>query len=213
VDLGLLVQTVDELARRGRTPLVVAFDGEAVAVLGIADTPRESARQAMGSLELLQLDIHIASGDASPAVQWLAEAIGLDKRVARGDLSPEQKKALVEELRSEGPTLVAGASAVDAEALAAADLAVAASTAPAVEAAAGALLVRQDPQGVVELIRAGQATRRGRALATAAGIAGNGAAMALAATGGIGVAGAAILGLCASLLSLGAAASPWVRIR
>lgn len=213
VDLGLLVQTVDELARRGRTPLVVAEDGEAVAVMGIADTPRESARQAMGSLELLDLDIHVASGDAAPAVQWLAEAIGLDKRVARGDLSPEAKKALVQELRADGPTLVAGASAVDVEALAAADLAVAAGSGPAVEAAAGALLVRQDPQGVVELVRAGRATRRGRALATAAGLAGNAAAMTLAATGELGVAGAAILGLCASLLSLGAAASPWVRIR
>lgn len=213
IDLGLLVQTVDELARRGRTPLVVAFDDEAVAVLGIADTPRESARQAMASLELLDVDLHVASGDAGAAVQWLAEAIGLDKRVARGDLSPEQKKALVQELRADGACLVAGASAVDAEALAAADLAVAAGTSAAVEAAAGALLIRQDPQGVVELVRAGRATRRGRALATAAGLAGNGAAIALAATGGLGVAGAAILGLCASLLSLGAAASPWVRIR
>ncbi len=213
VDLGLLVQTVDDLARRGRTPLVVAFEEEAVAVLGIAETPRESARQAMGSLELLDLDLRVASGDATPSVQWLAEAIGLDKRVARGDLSPAQKKALVDELRGYGPCLVAGASAVDADALAAADLAVAAGTDPAAEAAAGALLLRQDPHGVVELIRAGRASRRGRNVGTVAGLFGNGLAIALAATGGVGVGGAAALALTGSLVALAAAASPWVRVR
>ena len=213
VDLGLLVQTVGELAGRGRTPVVVAFGAEAVAVLGIAETPRESARQAVASMELLDLQLHVGSGDATAAVQWLTEAIGLDKRIARGDLSPAAKKELVDELRSTGPCLVAGASAVDAEAMAGADLAIAAGTDPKVESVAGALLVRHDPQGVVELIRAGRATRRGRRAATLFGLAANAGAMGLAAAGSVGVGGAAALGLVGSVLALGAAASPWVRVR
>lgn len=213
VEIGLLAQTVDDIAKRGHTPLVAAVDGETVAVLGLADTPHESARQAVGSLELLEVQVRIASGDASHAVQWLAEGIGLDRKVSRGDLSPDAKRALVEELRAEGPTLVAGASVVDVPALAAADLAVAASAAPEVEAKAGALLMRQDPQGVVELLRAGRAARRARHLATGFGLAGNVAAIGLAGIGAVGVGGAAALALATTVLAFGTAASPWVRIR
>lgn len=213
VDPGLLAQTAAELAARGRTPLYVAIDGETAGVIGVAETPHESARQAMASLELLGVDFHVASGDASASVQWLAEAIGLDRRLASGELGLEEKRRWIATLREQGPCLLIAGSPVDADLLPAADLTLAAGGGPAVEEKAGAWLIRRDPRGVVELLRAGRAASRGRRLATLAALVASAAAMALGFAGSVGVAGAALLSFGGSLVALVAAAAPWVRVR
>ena len=45
IDLGELGRRRDELAAAGRTAVLVAVDGRAVGVLGLADAPRDTAAQ------------------------------------------------------------------------------------------------------------------------------------------------------------------------
>lgn len=211
LEAGPLAQLATELAGRGRTSLLVAVDGAVVAVAGIADSPRPSSRRALGRLEIRDVDVTLAGGDAVPAVKWLARAVGLAASAGKGDLSPEGKRELVNRLRKTGVTALASGSAADAPALAASDLGVAVNGSPEAEAAAGALLILPDPSAVAGLVEAGQAARIASAAAGGLAVAGSVTGPGLAAVGVLGPFGAALVALATTALALGAAALPGIR--
>jgi Cu+-exporting ATPase len=211
LEAGPLAQLATELAGRGRTALLVAVDGAVVAVAGIADSPRPSSRRALGRLEIRDVDILLAGGDAAPAVKWLARAVGLAASAGKGDLSAEGKRELVNRLRKTGVTALASGSAADAPALAAADLGVSVNGSPEAEAAAGALLILPDPSALAGLVEAGQATRTAALAAGGLAIAGCVAGPGLAAAGVVGPMGAAVCAFATTVLALGTAALPGLR--
>lgn len=212
IDLGPLAPTGLDMGRKGSTPIYLAVDGAAAAVLELGAFPAEAARQAIGSLELAGVGIRVATGDSGQAARWLAEAMGLDPSAARGDLGGEAKRGLLD--RVDRPLLVAAGTDTLEVVAEAADLTVESSQDPGAGFfRCAAFLIRPDPRGVIDLIRTGRTARRARALALAFAVGGGIASVALVATGLAGPATAAALGLLASAASLAAAASPWVSLR
>ena len=153
----------DELERfevDGATPVVVAVDGRAGAVLAVSDTVRPSARAAVAALHRLGLSTVLLTGDNLAAARAVAAAVGIDEVVA--DVLPADKAAAVSRLRAEGRTVaMVGDGVNDAPALASADLGLALVTGTDVALeAADVILLRDDLDVVPTAIRLSRATLR-----------------------------------------------------
>jgi Cd2+/Zn2+-exporting ATPase len=116
---------VEAFAADGRSLVMVGASGTPVGVIGVADRPREAARDAVQLLRD-QGVAHVAllTGDHEPAARTLASAVGVDE--VRSGLLPDDKVAAVRALREQyGMTAMIGDGVNDAPALAAADVGIA----------------------------------------------------------------------------------------
>jgi Cu+-exporting ATPase len=109
------------LAEEAVTPAWLADDERLLGLLVFADTLHPEARDSVAALRRLGLELRLASGDTEPSVRTLARELGIEH--ARAELRPEDKVALVRELRDQGRRVgFAGDGLNDAPALAEADL-------------------------------------------------------------------------------------------
>jgi len=165
-DRGIHAPEIDEamaaFARQGAGAVFVAVDGVAIGAIGVADRPRESARE---SLDLLRANgirsIAMLTGDNAAAAHALARLLGIDD--VRADLLPGDKAAAITELRRvHGPLAMVGDGVNDAPALATADVGIAmgaAGSAAALETADVALMADELPK-ISYAIRLSRATAR-----------------------------------------------------
>ncbi|MBS1123472.1 MAG: fixI, partial [Deltaproteobacteria bacterium] len=128
---------VAELAEHGQTPIVVAVDGVAVAVAGLADPIRDDAGAAVAALTGLGWTVELLSGDDERVVCRVGDALGIPAGRCRGGITPEHKAAVVVAARAHGPVVMVGDGVNDAAAMAAASAGIAVSGAAeiAIEAA------------------------------------------------------------------------------
>ncbi|WP_186777951.1 heavy metal translocating P-type ATPase [Streptomyces salinarius] len=151
-------RAVDEAERRGRTAVVVGWDGEARGVVAVADAVRETSAEAVAGLRRLGLTPVLLTGDNRRVAESVAAAVGIDEVIA--EVLPEEKVAVVERLRSEGRTVaMVGDGVNDAAALAVADLGLAMGTGTDAAIEAGDLtLVRGDLRVAADAIRLSRRT-------------------------------------------------------
>ncbi|WP_134772115.1 heavy metal translocating P-type ATPase [Ornithinimicrobium flavum] len=140
---GQAARVVADLARRGRTPMVVACDGHAVGVVAVADEIRPDAPEMVRRLHAAGVrKVVMLTGDVEPVARAVGDAVGIDE--VRAGLLPEDKLEAVEALRAQGYTVaMVGDGVNDAPALATADIGVAmgaAGTGVAIETADIALM-------------------------------------------------------------------------
>ncbi|TAK30207.1 MAG: heavy metal translocating P-type ATPase [Myxococcaceae bacterium] len=144
---------------QGRTAAVLMRGRVALAVLAVADVPRETSVQALRELHALGVRTVLLSGDNQVTAEAIARAVGIDD--ARGELLPEEKRAAIEALRAEhGSVGMVGDGVNDAPALAAATVGFAmgaAGTDTAMETADVALM-RDDLRSLPEFIRLSRRT-------------------------------------------------------
>lgn len=106
-----------ELEGQGKTAVVLTDDKRALAVLGVADTLRETSVEAVRELHELGVKTLMLTGDNSTTARAIASQVGIDD--ARGDLLPEDKLRLVTEMRKSGQSVgMVGDGINDAPALA-----------------------------------------------------------------------------------------------
>ncbi|MFD8448552.1 MULTISPECIES: heavy metal translocating P-type ATPase [Streptomyces] len=148
----------DEAEQRGRTAVVVGWDGEARGVLAVADAVKETSAEAVAALRRLGLTPVLLTGDNRRVAESVAAAVGIDEVIA--EVLPEEKVAVVERLRSEGRTVaMVGDGVNDAAALATADLGLAMGTGTDAAIEAGDLtLVRGDLRVAADAIRLSRRT-------------------------------------------------------
>lgn len=158
---GVCDTRVDDFLRRleseGKTTVVLTTDKEALAVLGVADTLRETSIEAVRHLHDLGVRSVMLTGDNQTTANAIAAKVGIDD--ARGDLLPENKLTAIEALLQEhGAVGMVGDGINDAPALAKASVGFAmgaAGTDTALETADVALMqddLRKLPQ-FIELSR------------------------------------------------------------
>lgn len=160
IDASSFVEAADMLQDDGKTTLYVAVDGEAVGLLAIADRIKETTSSALQALQGGGLDIVMATGDTSRTATAVAKQLGIDD--VRAGVRPEEKAALIEDLRRSGHRVaMAGDGVNDAPALATADVGIAMGTGAdvAVESA-GITLVSGDLHGLLKARRLAATTMR-----------------------------------------------------
>lgn len=161
-ELGLdlpesLRRALAEAEARGRSPVVLAEDGRALAVFALADRVRPGAMEATARLKRAGVEVIMVTGDAEAVARTVAEVLGIDRYYAR--VLPGDKARIVEALRAEGKRVAfVGDGINDAPALLAADLGVAigAGTNVAIKSA-DVVLVKNDPLDVVRILELSRA--------------------------------------------------------
>lgn len=148
VDVGTLPEAVDRLSADGKTAMFAAADGRALGVIAVADTVRDTARQAVRALQAAGIQTVMLTGDNRRTAEAVARELGLDTVIA--EVLPEDKAAKVQELQGQGRKVaMVGDGVNDAPALAQADvgIAIGAGTDVAVETA-DVILVKNNPADV-----------------------------------------------------------------
>ncbi|MFJ4692084.1 heavy metal translocating P-type ATPase [Streptomyces sp. NPDC088766] len=148
----------DEAESRGRTAVVVGWDGAVRGVLTVADAVRESSAEAVRELRALGLTPVLLTGDNRAVAEAVAAEVGIDEVVA--EVLPEEKVAVVQRLQGEGRVVaMVGDGVNDAAALATADLGLAMGTGTDAAIEAGDLtLVRGDLRVAADAIRLSRRT-------------------------------------------------------
>jgi Cu+-exporting ATPase len=152
VALGDLGAACDRLSGEGKTCVFAALDNKALGLIGVADTPRESAAGAVAALREMGLQVVMITGDTPGTGRAVAAAVGID-RVLAGVL-PGGKADEIHRLREGGEVVaMVGDGINDAPALAAADIGIAigAGTDIAIEAS-DITLMRDDLRTVPQAI-------------------------------------------------------------
>ncbi|MFF9511425.1 heavy metal translocating P-type ATPase [Streptomyces sp. NPDC014724] len=142
----------------GRTAVAVAWDGEARAVLAVADAVKDTSAEAIRRLRALGLTPILLTGDNRAVAEAVAAEVGIEKVYA--EVMPEDKVDVVKELQSQGRSVaMVGDGVNDAAALAQADLGLAMGTGTDAAIEAGDLtLVRGDLRAAADAIRLSRRT-------------------------------------------------------
>ncbi|MFE4971590.1 heavy metal translocating P-type ATPase, partial [Kitasatospora sp. NPDC056651] len=113
----------------GRTAVAVGWDGEARAVLEVADAVRPTSAEAVGRLRALGLTPVLLTGDNRAVAEAVAAEVGIAAPDVIAEVLPEEKVATVKRLQGEGRVVaMVGDGVNDAAALAQADLGLAMGT-------------------------------------------------------------------------------------
>lgn len=137
-----------ELAANGQTAILVGRDGLVVGVVGVADTLRPTAADAVAQLQALGLRCVLLSGDTEVVAAAIGASLGIDEVV--GGALPGDKVDVVERLKAEDRTVaVVGDGVNDGPALAAADLGIAVGSGTDVAINAADLVILRDDLRVV----------------------------------------------------------------
>jgi Cu2+-exporting ATPase len=142
------------------TVVYLLEDERLVGALGLADRVRPESREAVSALRRLGIRTIMLTGDNEAVAAWVAGELGLDEYHA--GVLPQEKATQVRAIQERGLTVaMVGDGVNDAPALVQADIGIAigAGTDVAVESA-DIVLVRNDPQNVLDLLSLARATWR-----------------------------------------------------
>ncbi|KOG39847.1 heavy metal translocating P-type ATPase [Streptomyces resistomycificus] len=156
-ELGL---AKEEAEAAGRTAVVVAWDGQARAVLEIADAVKETSAEAITRLRALGLTPILLTGDNRAVAESVAREVGVAPGDVIAEVLPEDKVDVVKRLQREGRSVaMVGDGVNDAAALAQADLGLAMGTGTDAAIEAGDLtLVRGDLRTAADAVRLARRT-------------------------------------------------------
>jgi Cd2+/Zn2+-exporting ATPase len=165
LDLGYggpeLETRLERLERQGKTAVLLIGSQGVLAIFAVADTVRDSSRQAVAELHGLGVHTVMLTGDNSHTAEAIAAQVGIDE--ARGNLLPGDKLTAIEALQAvHGTVGMVGDGINDAPALARAEIGFAmgaAGTDTAIETADVALMT-DDLRKIPEFIRLSRTTGR-----------------------------------------------------
>ena len=157
-----VMQAVDDVARAGSTPLVVAessTDGEHVRVLGVVelkDIVKAGIRERFGELRKMGIKTVMITGDNRLTAASIAAEAGVDDFLA--EATPEAKLKLIRDYQAEGRLVaMTGDGTNDAPALAQADVAVAMNSGTQAAKEAGNMVdLDSNPTKLIEIVEIGK---------------------------------------------------------
>jgi Cu+-exporting ATPase len=160
VNLNGLEPKAQRLQEQAKTAMWLAVDGQASAIIAVADTIKAGSREAIARLKEQDLTVVMMTGDNEATAAAIAAEVGIDRVFA--EVLPGDKSSYVAQLQQEGLTVgMVGDGINDAPALAQADvgLAIGTGTDVAMETA-DVILMRGDLRSVPEAIKLSNATMR-----------------------------------------------------
>ncbi len=148
--------TVDEVARRGSTPLIVSDGARVLGIIELKDIVKGGIRERFGELRRMGIKTVMITGDNPLTAAAIAAESGVDGFLA--EATPEAKLKLIREHQAQGRLVaMTGDGTNDAPALAQADVAVAMNTGTQAAKEAGNMVdLDSNPTKLIEVVETGK---------------------------------------------------------
>ncbi len=153
IAVGELPEKADEGRSNGETVMLLAIDGKAAGLIGVADPIKESTAEAISDLHDAGVHVVMLTGDSRKTAEAVARKLNIDR--VEAEVLPDQKAKIVKQLQAEGKIVaMAGDGINDAPALAQSHVGIAMGTGTDVAMeSAGVTLVKGDLRGIVRARR------------------------------------------------------------
>jgi Cu+-exporting ATPase len=152
-------ERIADLQDQGKTISLLAVDSQPVALIGIADTVKESSAPTVRALRRMGLNVVMLTGDNERTAKVIARALGIDTIFA--NVRPGEKEEIVRMLQKSGKVAMVGDGINDAPALAAADVGIAIGSGTDVaKETGGIILIKDDMMDVPKALELSKATVR-----------------------------------------------------
>jgi Cu+-exporting ATPase len=159
IDPTPLLNQAEELRKQGQTVMLVALDGKAAGIVGVADPIKESTPDAIRELRAAGLTVIMVTGDNATTAKAVADELGIEFRAG---VLPQTKAEVVKEYQQKGAVVaMAGDGVNDAPALAQADIGIAMGNGTDVAMEAGSItLLKGDLRGILRARHLSKSTMR-----------------------------------------------------
>lgn len=121
IDTSEIHEQVEQEAKKGRTPMFVVISGRLSGVICVADTLKESSKDAIAKMKQHGLRVVMLTGDNRLTAAYIGKQVGVDQVIS--EVLPQDKSGEVEKLQKQGHRVVmVGDGVNDAPALMQADV-------------------------------------------------------------------------------------------
>ena len=160
IDSGELPQLAEAGRAEGQTVMLIAIDGKAAGLIGVADPIKDSTPEAIADLHKEGLRVVMLTGDSRTTAQAVAGKLDIDQ--VEAEVLPDQKAEIVKKLQAEGRIVaMAGDGINDAPALAQAQVGIAMGTGIDVAIESGDIVIMKgNLDGVVTAVSLSRTTMR-----------------------------------------------------
>lgn len=151
---------MEEQETAGKTSMLVAINGTYAGLVAVADTIKDTSKEAVARLKKMGIQVIMVTGDNERTAQAIAQQVGIQQ--VRAEVLPEGKAEVVKQLQAEGKKVaMVGDGINDAPALATADIGIAMGTGTDVAMeAADITLMRGDLNSIPDAIAMSKKTMR-----------------------------------------------------
>lgn len=158
IDISYSNQIIEKLQEEGKTTVIVSVGDMVLGVIGLLDTPKQGAKEAVSILKSMKIEPVMLTGDNEKTASKVAQMVGIE-RIFAGIL-PSGKVDVVRKIQNEGKKVaMIGDGINDAPALTAADVGIAVGSGTDIAIEAGkVILVRDDIRDVVIAIEIAKKT-------------------------------------------------------
>lgn len=155
-----LLSQMSALEGEGKTVMLVTVDGEPAGLIAVADTIKETSREAVKRLMSMGLEVIMMTGDNRKTAEAIAKEAGITRVIA--EVRPEQKAEEISRLQQTGSRVaMVGDGINDAPALATADIGMAIGTGTDIAMeTADITLIRGDLNSIADAIRMSRLTMK-----------------------------------------------------
>lgn len=160
VDFNHVEKTMELWEGEGKTAMLVAVGQTLAGMVAVADTVKETSRQAVARMKKMGLEVVMITGDNKRTAEAIAKQVGIDHVLA--EVLPQDKATEIQKLKEQGKKVaMVGDGINDAPALALSDvgMAIGTGTDVAIEAA-DITLMRGDLNSIVDAIQLSHKTMR-----------------------------------------------------
>ncbi|WP_261305479.1 heavy metal translocating P-type ATPase [Paenibacillus andongensis] len=127
IDFGKAVTEMERLESNGKTTMLVAVDNKYTGMVAVADTIKDTSREAVARLKQMGIEVIMMTGDNQRTAHAIAQQVGIDHVLA--EVLPEGKAEEVKKRQAQGKIVaMVGDGINDAPALATADVGIAIGT-------------------------------------------------------------------------------------
>lgn len=118
-----VIKQADDLATKGKTPLLFVMDNRLLGIIAVADVVKSDSPKAIKELQNMGIKVVMVTGDNEKTAQAIAKESGVDEVIA--GVLPDGKEKVVTQYKEKGMVAMVGDGINDAPALTRADIGIA----------------------------------------------------------------------------------------
>lgn len=118
-----IIKQADDLATKGKTPLLFVMDNRLLGIIAVADVVKSDSPKAIKELQNMGIKVVMVTGDNEKTAQAIAKESSVDEVIA--DVLPDGKEKVVTQYKEKGMVAMVGDGINDAPALTRADIGIA----------------------------------------------------------------------------------------